>query len=117
MKKIKILAGLACALFVFSSCEEKADDVITPSVSFAQVNPILKTNCSPCHATGGGAAFESRAKFVDNFNIAKNVASGILNRVNRDEGAAGFMPRGGSKLSASNIKTVSDWIASGLTEN
>ena len=93
------------------------DEGITPSVSFAQVKPILSANCTPCHAVGGGAAFDSRAKFVDNFSVAKNVSSGILSRISRDEGSGGFMPRGGIKLSASNIKTISDWISGGLNEN
>lgn len=116
MKKLKLTLLVLCAAIVSYSCE-KTDDA-TPSVTFAQVNSILAANCQPCHVANSGANFEARAKFVDNYSISRGIASGILNRISRNPGEAGFMPINSStKLSAENIQTIQDWIDGGFVEN
>ncbi|MGR3812404.1 hypothetical protein [Jiulongibacter sp. NS-SX5] len=109
----KGLTALSLALAIsLTSCEKEGDT--TPAVTFNEVNSILQANCQPCHVAGSGTNFEQRAKFVDDASIAKAVASGIISRVNRDPGQAGFMPVNGSKLAAADIQVIQDWIDGGM---
>lgn len=75
------------------------------------IKPLLVNSCTPCHVAGG-----SNAKW-DNYATAKSNINGILNRVQRESGAPGFMPVGGPKLSATNISLLKKWVTAGLLEN
>lgn len=75
------------------------------------IKPLLVNSCTPCHVTGG-----SNPKW-DNYATAKSNINGILNRVQRESGEAGFMPVGGPKLSAANISLLKKWVTDGLLEN
>ena len=77
----------------------------------ANIKPLLTTSCSPCHVAGG-----YNPKF-DNYAVAKSKITGIIDRVQRETTAAGFMPKGGSKLSAENIALLKKWMTDGLLEN
>jgi cytochrome c553 len=119
MKKlILMLSVVSFSLFVSSCKKDEAAPavVVVPKVTFAKVAPILKTNCAPCHEVNGGANFEARKKFVENFSISKEFANGIADRIQRETTAAGFMPRGKAKLSDADIGTIKQWIADGLLE-
>ena len=76
----------------------------------AHVKPLLTTSCKPCHVAGG-----YNPKF-DQYDVAKSKINGIIDRVQREKTAAGFMPQGGSKLSAENIALLKKWMADGLLE-
>lgn len=76
------------------------------------IKPLLTASCSPCHVSGG----INPNKF-DNYATAKSKITGILDRVQRASTASGFMPQGGTKLSAENIALLKKWVADGLLEN
>jgi hypothetical protein len=78
----------------------------------ANIKPLLTTSCAPCHLAGGG-----NPNKWDNYATTKSKISGIINRVSRESNAAGFMPQGGSKLSAENIALLNQWVTDGLLEN
>lgn len=77
----------------------------------ADIKPLLVASCTPCHLTGG-----SNPNKFDDYATAKGKITSILDRVQRETTAAGFMPRGGTKLSATNIALLNKWVADGLLE-
>ncbi|OFX58154.1 MAG: hypothetical protein A2066_02640 [Bacteroidetes bacterium GWB2_41_8] len=78
----------------------------------ADIKPLLVNSCTPCHISGG-----SNPNKWDNYATTKSKINGILDRVQRETTAAGFMPQGGSKLSAANIALLKKWVDDGLLEN
>ena len=77
-----------------------------PKITYAQVRPILSANgCIGCHAGFGS------------FSGARSSITGILDRVQRQPGQAGFMPQGGQPLSTAEVNTLKKWVEDGLTEN
>ena len=86
--------------------------VVASKVSYtANIKPLLTSSCKPCHVAGG-----NNPKW-DNYATAKSQISNILDRVQRQPSASGFMPQGGSKLSAENIVILKKWVSNGLLEN
>jgi hypothetical protein len=77
----------------------------------ADVKPLLTASCTPCHVAGGG----NPNKF-DDYATTKSKINTILDRVQRESTAAGFMPRGGTKLSADKIALLNKWVEDGLLE-
>lgn len=75
------------------------------------VKPLLTASCSPCHMPGGG-----NPNKWDDYATTKSKISAILDRVQRETTAAGFMPKGGTKLSADKIALLNKWVADGLLE-
>ena len=83
-----------------------------PTTYVADAKPIFVANCTPCHVAGGG-----NPNKWDQYDQAKANINGILDRIQRDPGATGFMPNGGSKLSAEKIAILKKWLDDGLLEN
>jgi|TARA_B110000483_G_scaffold58052_1_gene72629 cytochrome c553 len=81
------------------------DNVITFSKN---IKAIIKSNCNSCHGANG-----DQTNFV-NYDNAKTVADGILNRIQLEEGTSGFMQRNGSKLSQEDINLIKQWKTDGL---
>jgi len=86
--------------------------VIVKTTYNANIKPLLVNSCTPCHVTGG-----SNPNKFDIYATAKSKINVIIDRVERETTAAGFMPRGGSKLSAANIALLKKWVDDGLLEN
>jgi hypothetical protein len=83
-----------------------------PKVTFvADIKPLLTASCTPCHMPGG-----VNPNKWDDYTTVKNKISVILDRVQRESTAAGFMPKGGTKLSATNIALLNKWVADGVLE-
>lgn len=89
--------------------------VITVNVAkttyLANVKSIFTTSCTPCHLAGG-----ANPNKWDDYAQAKAKINSILDRVKREPGATGFMPRNGTKLSADKIAVLEKWVADGLLE-
>ena len=77
----------------------------------ADVKPIMTTSCTPCHMAGG-----TNPNKFDEYTPTKTKIATIIDRVKREQGAAGFMPRNGTKLSADKIAILEKWVADGLLE-
>ncbi len=76
----------------------------------ADIQPAIANSCKPCHVAGGGNTTYTE------FAKASAGVDGILNRVNRDEGTAGFMPLNGTKLDAATLALIDQWKTDGLLE-
>ncbi|MDO8952935.1 MAG: PKD-like domain-containing protein [Draconibacterium sp.] len=77
----------------------------------ADVRPIMTTSCTPCHMASG----TNQNKF-DDYTPTKTKIATIIDRVKREPGSTGFMPRNGTKLSADKIAILEKWVADGLLE-
>jgi len=77
----------------------------------ADVKPILTVSCAPCHMAGG-----ANPNKWDEYTPTKAKIATILDRVKREPGSTGFMPRNGTKLSADKIAVLEKWVADGLLE-
>jgi hypothetical protein len=114
MKKIgKTIIFSLLSMTIFSSCEKEDEPVVVAKITYDKdIKPILLTNCAPCHVAGGA----NPNKF-DQFAVASSKITSILDRVQREPGTTGFMPRNGTmKLSAENIAKLKQWVADGLLE-
>lgn len=114
MKKLtKTLALCLFSLVIFSSCEKEDEPVVVAKITYDKdIKTILVTNCSPCHLAGG-----ANPNKWDQFAVAQSKITTILDRVQREPGTTGFMPRNGTmKLSADNIAKLKQWVTDGLLE-
>lgn len=68
------------------------------------VFPIINLNCGGCHPS------------YRNYSSASSAANSILNRIERNPGSPGFMPRGGNALPSEDIEAIRNWISDGLIE-
>jgi mono/diheme cytochrome c family protein len=110
--KLFLLAVFSVSL-ILTSCSKDEDEPAVTKVTYNNAaKSVLVTNCAPCHVTEG-----ANPNKWDDYNTAKAKIDAILDRVNRDATAAGFMPNGGAKLSASKIDILTQWKADGLLEN
>ncbi|MBM3178614.1 MAG: hypothetical protein FJZ78_11480 [Bacteroidetes bacterium] len=83
----------------------KVSATVAPPVSFAtEIKPILQARCVSCHS-----------EFSD-YTSVKNKVDVILNRVQREPTAAGFMPQGGNPLTQAQIDLIKKWKAEGLAQ-
>jgi hypothetical protein len=76
------------------------------------IKPLLTTSCTPCHLAGG-----TNPNKWDDYASAKGKITTIIDRVKREPGATGFMPRNGAKLSAAQIALLEKWLKDGTPEN
>jgi hypothetical protein len=90
------------------SVEVKARAKITYK---ANIQGVIANNCTPCHVTGGG-----NTKYGNSFAAAKGGIDNIINRVNRMQGSAGFMPQSGIKLDSATLALIAQWKTDGLLE-
>jgi mono/diheme cytochrome c family protein len=77
----------------------------------ANVKPILTVSCAPCHMPGG-----ANPNKWDDYAATKGKINSIIDRVKREPGTTGFMPRNGTKLTADKIAILEKWVADGLLE-
>jgi len=77
----------------------------------ADVKPIMTASCGACHLAGG-----TNPNKFDEYTPTKTKIATIIDRVKREQGSTGFMPRNGTKLSADKIAILEKWVADGLLE-
>ncbi len=117
MKKIVLFSvlGLAAA-FQYCSSPKKAQAAAAPPVAkvtyAANVQPVIQSNCSPCHIPPQG-----RAKPLNTYDAAKTNVDEAITRMGRNPEDKGFMPMRHPKLSDSTISVFAKWKADGLMEN
>ncbi|MDG1761165.1 MAG: hypothetical protein P8L72_05700 [Flavobacteriaceae bacterium] len=72
----------------------------------SHVKSIMTNNCVSCHSsTPINGASSSLVTYED----VKNYGTSIINRITRNEGEAGFMPKGGTKLPQNLIDQIIQW--------
>ncbi|WP_027394968.1 hypothetical protein [Aquimarina latercula] len=125
MKTIKLIPLLFLAFFMINCANDSEDDLIdvidnpdpigdgSVITYTANIEPIIQSSCVGCHADPpvNGAPFP-----LINFTQVSQRAGGILNRMSRQNGAAGAMPPSG-RLPQSTIDLVDQWIADGALES
>jgi mono/diheme cytochrome c family protein len=113
MKTKSLLLALFSAGLILTGCSKDDNEPAPSKVTYnGAVKSVFVNNCAPCHVAGGG-----NPNKWDDYNSAKSKIDAILERVNLDVSAAGFMPKGGTKLPASTIEILTQWKADGLLEN
>jgi mono/diheme cytochrome c family protein len=92
---------------------KKEEKPTADSVTYAQVETILKANCLPCHSAGNRKAGLS----VDSYEgvmakvVAGNAAnSGLFRSIS---GPRASMPQGRAPLSKADLDTIETWINAG----
>jgi len=79
--------------------------VTAPPASFSvDVQPIMQTNCANCHG------------WATDFQQVKTKVDQVLDRIQRPSGSAGFMPQGGTPLTAQQIALIQKWKDDGLNQ-
>ena len=87
-----------CEKNVEEDLEDKTEDCTEVETYYTEnVAPILESNCTGCHSGPTPRAGLSLDSYSVVFIAIKS--GDVLDRVNRNEGASGFMPNGGTKLS------------------
>ncbi len=71
------------------------------------IKPLITQNCATCHTAGPQTIYT-------NYTNASRDVNLILDRVQRAQGSAGFMPKNGSPLTTVQIQLLKDWLAQGL---
>lgn len=101
------------AVLFFASCSKEEEPTPVVKVTYNKdIKPIFVAKCSPCHLAGGA----NPNKWED-FTTVKNKIDVIIDRVNREATATGFMPRNGTKLPADQLALIAKWKTDGLLEN
>jgi uncharacterized membrane protein len=115
MKKLLLLsASVVTSVIVLNSCKKEEVVVpVVPKVTFEKdIKSIITTNCGPCHLAGG-----TQANKWENYAETKAKVATILDRIQRDPTAAGFMPRGKTaKIPEASITLIKQWQTDGLLE-
>ena len=124
-----IFLGLLTLSISINSCSNDSEDDFIPATTQSgdpadpgdtagvnytdDVRPIIQSSCTGCHASPpvNGAPFA-----LVNFAQVNQRATGILNRMSLQSGAAGAMPPSG-RLPQATIDVIEQWIADGKQEN
>ena len=77
----------------------------------ANVQPLMMTNCTPCHFPPRG-----NKKPYDTYTATMGDIDPILERIQKNPGDKGFMPFKHAKLSDSTINVFVQWKKDGLLE-
>lgn len=114
--KRMLIGIISCSVFLFFiSCNgNEKPKVISPAdkVTYERdVKPILVKSCTPCHFDGG----INKNKW-DDYATTKYKIPIIIDRVNKEQGAAKFMPKDGHKLSPETIAILRKWVTDGTLE-
>jgi hypothetical protein len=75
------------------------------------LQPIIMSNCSPCHIPPKG-----NKKAYDNYANVKSDIDEIITRIQKDPSEKGFMPFKHAKLPDSTIQVFVQWKADGSIE-
>ena len=99
---------LSMGILLFSGCvknvaEDPEQDCSEQEAFYVEnIAPIMSQSCLVCHSGGSPSGDLS----LDSFNSVLNSMASTLDRVNRDQGSAGFMPQGGGQLSEAQLASL-----------
>ena len=77
------------------------------------VKPIIEDHCLGCHADASPNGDLSNYDAIRNYMINGD----LLDRIQRIEGSAGFMPLGSNKLDNEQIQVLINWKNNGAQNN
>lgn len=92
------------------------DTVVTETYTYTDhIQSIMTTNCVLCHSNPPkNGASSSLTTYEDVKNSVKNM--GLIDRITRNEGDVGFMPKNGTKLPQNLIDQIIQWKNDGFPE-
>jgi uncharacterized membrane protein len=114
MKKFLILIVFSLVIvFQFCTGTRKAASKKSSKITYIKnVQPLIASNCSPCHIPPKG-----NKKPLDTYASAKDEIDEMIRRIQKEPGEKGFMPfKHTKKLPDSTINTFVKWKADGLLE-
>ncbi|KFF02965.1 cytochrome c family protein [Flavobacterium reichenbachii] len=129
---MKKAIALTILLAVFASCSDSDtyQDIETPPttetpgtetpteptvVNYTKnVKSIIDANCIGCHQSGRSAGFRPLTTYAEVKAAVEN--SGLLARIQLQNGQQGIMPQAG-RMSQTNIDVIVKWNTDGLKEN
>ncbi len=113
MKKWILLLCLCVITLQF--CVSSKKTTATPghvSLTYvSNIQPVIVSNCSPCHIPPKGFK-----KALDSYDAVKANIDDMIARINLNRGDKGFMPFKHAKLSDSLINVFVQWKADGGIE-
>ena len=112
MKKLILFSfvGLS-AVFQFCSSTKKAQAEAAKVTYTAKVQPLIATNCSPCHIPPQG-----KVKALNTYEAAKANIDEMITRIQKNPNEKGFMPFKHPKLPDSTINAFVRWKEAGTPE-
>lgn len=115
MKRISLIAvGVFVVAVLFQFCAgTKRKAAAVPAYTFeANVLPLIKTKCTPCHIAPDG-----KKKHYVTYNVVKADIDSMIRRVSLNPTDKGFMPfKKTEKLPDSLVAIFVKWKADGLLE-
>ncbi len=103
--KSKALKRLSCLLITLPSA---AMATVTWEGSEGVSDLVFEAECTGCHSSSGGTT-----PYWTSESTASTFIASIVTRINLAEGAGGFMPSGGSKLSGTLLSLIDSWNSGG----
>ncbi len=91
---------------LYSGCDT------VPGIYNRDVARLINAKCTSCHSLAG-----QTEPFFESYAQVSEHGSHLLERVKKDPSDPLFMPKGGSKLTACEIKTLEKWVANGQPQN
>jgi hypothetical protein len=115
MRRSIIISSLSAALiFAYCSTSKHSQNSTANAgtVTYTtNVQPIIASNCSPCHIPPKG-----QKKAYDNYAAVKTDIDEILTRIQKNPDEKGFMPARHPKLPDSTIQVLAQWKKDGLSK-
>lgn len=116
-KTLISIAGLL--VWTLSACGRDSEETAQPDPEAAKqlelnstysekVAPIVAAKCTPCHAEGG-----KLNAYSSNQQLLRDNRGPVLDRINRESTAAGFMPptKSGKVLDEQEKKIITDFLS------
>lgn len=118
--KLSVFIFVMVTIFVLPNCtptqkvtksDEVPDEAVASVTYTAQIEPIMKRSCTPCHYPDQG-----RMEMLNTYEKVKSHAKEILERVELAPDASGFMPFKSKKqpLNGDEIALLKTWISNGM---
>lgn len=123
LKKINLLIlSFLFFLSLFACVNNKRETILkqvgicdTINTSYKQIIvPILTTQCNSqnlCHGANPGSIS------LETYQAVKDNSTSILERIKRQPGDGGFMPKDNQKVSDCDINKIQTWVNRGALEN
>ncbi len=113
MKKLLLSCSIILSILILSNCRTVKQAAATAKTTYtADIQPLVTTNCSPCHIPAKGG----KVKALDTYDAAKSEADDIIRRIELHPGEKGFMPFKRQRLSDSTIAVFKKWKEDGLLQ-
>ena len=115
MKKTLFVLSATTLVLVFSNCHssKKAVAAVPKSTYETDMKALIVSKCSPCHIPAKGG----NKKSYDNYANVKEDIDQIIQRIQLEPGARGYMPFKKPKLNDSTIAVFKQWKTDGMLEN